>query len=45
MLGIIRKNVARIVNHPIVVQVAAAAIALAFAVQPLGYPGGGGGGA
>ena len=43
MLGIIRKNVAWIVNHPIVVQVAAAAIALAFLIQPLA-PGGGGGG-
>jgi hypothetical protein len=42
MLGIIRMDVARIVSHPIVVQVAAAAIALAFVAQPLGYPGGGG---
>ena len=42
MFGIIRTNVARIANHPIVVQVAAAAIALAVLLQPLGMPGGGG---
>ena len=43
MLSIIRKNVARIVNHPIVVQVAAAAMALVALIQP-NVPGGGGGG-
>ncbi len=43
MLSIIRKNVAWFVNHPIVVQVAAAAMALAVLIQP-NVPGGGGGG-
>ena len=44
MFAIIRKNVAAVVNHPFLVQLATAAIALAFLIQPLGMPGCGGSG-
>jgi len=40
--AVIRKSVAAIAHHPILVQLAAATMALAVLIQPLGYPGGGG---